>query len=549
MKKNQTLRWLWQVPGRKKWYIFALILIQACIGIFGVLFSLLLRSVVDCAVGHQSKEFWHYVIWIICLILVQIGFGALNRWLQELSKATIENQFKERLLDNILRKDYGAISAIHTGEWINRLTNDAVVVANGYVEILPGFIGMIVRLVAAVIMIIVLEPWFAYIIVPGGIVLIILTYVFRKKLKRLHKDIQESDGQLRIFLQERISSLMVIKSFAAERQTNQAAKEKMNQHKSSRMKRNAFSNVCNTGFNIAIWAMYLIGIFYCAYGILTSSVSYGTLTAIMSLIAQIQAPFSNLSGYLPRYYAMSASAERLMEAEQLNDDATPENILPIQDYYQKEFEKMGFENISFAYPFEDSEPVLEDFSMVIQKGEIVAITGKSGCGKSTVLKLLMCLYPIEKGFRYINDMELTAFYRRMFAYVPQGNILMNGSIRDIVCFARPEDSRDEETIQKALMIACADEFVNDIDLVLGEHGSGLSEGQMQRIAIARAIFSNAPILLLDEATSALDEETERKLLLNLKSLTDKTVIIVTHRKAVLTICDRVIPFEEERNEE
>ena len=545
MKPNQTLRWLWQVPGSKKWYIFSLILIQACIGFFGVLFSLLLRSVVDSAVGHQSKEFWHYVIWIICLIVVQIGFGALNRWLQELSKSSIENLFKERLFNNILRKDFGSISAIHTGEWINRLTNDAVVVANGYVEILPGLVGTVVRLIAAVIMIIALEPWFAYIIIPGGIALIILTYIFRKRLKILHKNIQENDGQLRIFLQERIGSLMVIKSFASEQQTSQAAKDKMDRHKSSRMKRNAFSNVCNTGFSIAIWTMYLIGIFYCAYGILTGTVSYGTLTAIMSLIAQIQAPFSNISGYLPRYYAMSASAERLMEAEQLTNDVTPEDILPIQEFYKKTFEKLGFENISFTYSSENSEAVLNDFSMEIKKGEAVAIIGQSGCGKSTLLKLLMCLYPVDAGNRYINEEELTAFYRRMFAYVPQGNILMNGSIRDIVCFARPEDSQNEAAIQKALQIACADEFVDDIDLILGEHGSGLSEGQMQRIAIARAIFSDAPILLLDEATSALDEETEQKLLMNLKSLTDKTVIIVTHRKAVLTICDRVVPFGEE----
>ena len=546
MKTNDTLRWLWQVPGRKKWYIFALILIQACIGLLGVLFSLLLRSVVDSAVGHMSDAFWHFVILTICLILVQIGMGALNRWLQELSKSTIENQFKSRLLDNILRKDYGAISATHTGEWVNRLTNDAVVVANSYVEIMPGLVGTIVRLVAAVIMIIVLEPWFAYILIPGGIALVILTYAFRKKLKKLHKSIQESDGNLRILLQERISSLMMIKSFAAEKQTEQAANEKMNQHKGARMKRNAFSNFCNTGFSIAIWAMYLIGIIYCACGILTGRVTYGTLTAVMSLIAQIQTPFANVSGYLPRYYAMSASAERLMEAEKLADDIVPDDILSIQNFYQTTFEKIGFENASFTYPAEDSQAVLKDFSMEIRKGETVALMGQSGCGKSTVLKLLMCLYPLDQGKRYINDDELTAKYRRMFAYVPQGNILMNGTIREVVTFARPELQKEEGLIQKALQIACADEFVDDIDLMLGEHGSGLSEGQMQRIAIARAIFSDAPILLLDEATSALDEETERKLLMNLRTLTDKTVIIVTHRKAVLSICDRVMTFGEEQ---
>ena len=194
--------------------------------------------------------------------------------------------------------------------------------------------------------------------------------------------------------------------------------------------------------------------------------------------------------------------------------------------------------------------VLKHISLDIHKGEYVAFTGHSGCGKSTVLKLLMSIYRLDSGERYLTDADgeksLSSQWRRLFAYVPQGNQLMSGTIREVVAFADMEDRNNDARIRQALAIACGDDFVSDldngIDTLLGERGTGLSEGQMQRIAIARAVFSESPILLLDEATSALDEQTEKRLLQNLRRMTDKTVVIVTHQPAALEICDRVIDF-------
>ena len=193
------------------------------------------------------------------------------------------------------------------------------------------------------------------------------------------------------------------------------------------------------------------------------------------------------------------------------------------------------------------------------KGEYIAFTGHSGCGKSTLLKLLMCLYPLDAGERYIKFVKpdgkvakcpLTASWRRLFAYVPQGNQLMSGTIREIVAFGDSEAMTQDKRLEQALQIACADEFVQTlkkgIDTPLGERGSGLSEGQMQRIAIARAIFSDRPILILDESTSALDEITEQKVLANLRQMTEKTVLIITHRPAALKICDRQIEMLENK---
>lgn len=189
--------------------------------------------------------------------------------------------------------------------------------------------------------------------------------------------------------------------------------------------------------------------------------------------------------------------------------------------------------------------------IVIRKGECVALVGESGCGKSTVLKLLMSLYCIQKGEIYLSDNNgkehrLDSTWWTFFAYVPQGSYLVSGTIREIVTFGKSDLMNQEEKIWRAFEVACADYFIKEfpagLDTELGERGSGLSEGQIQRIAIARAILSERPVLILDEATSALDAETERKLLFNLQTMTDRTVLFVTHRSAVLDICDRKIEF-------
>ena len=563
--KENTIKWLWEVPEKKKFYILLLTIFQSLIGASGVLYAFLMKNIVDTAAAHAKQDFYKNIIFIITLTVAQIAFRAFIRKLEELSRSTFENIFKKRLLRNIMRKDFGKINAVHSGEWLNRLTNDTVVVATNYTDIIPGLSGMIVKLVSAFVMMIVLDRRFALIIVPGGIVLGILTYAFRKVLKRLHKNMQEKDGKLRIFLQERISSMMIIRSFAAENQIEEEADEKMTEHKAARMRKNRFSNVCNIGFAAAMNGMYLFGTIYCGYGILVGTLSYGMLTAITQLISQIQAPFANITGYLPKFYTMTASAERLMEIEKFGDDLSENtfSLSEINDIYNGKMKCIGLKNADFTYysaagnleslTKENQPEVLNNISFTINKGEYVALTGHSGCGKSTALKLLMCIYKLDGGERFItyNDgttHELNSEYHRLFAYIPQGNQLMSGTVRDIVSFADKSQSDNDEKIMKALEIACAGEFIsgleNGIDTLLGERGAGLSEGQMQRIAVARAIFSDSPVLLLDESTSALDQKSEEQLLKNLREMTDKTVIIITHRPAALEICDRILNFTE-----
>ncbi len=564
---NHTLKWISAVAGKNKIMILALLIIQAVLGIAGVLYALILRKMIDAAVAADMNGFAHWIFVFVGIAVMQLIVRALGRFAEEYTCSSLENRYKEKLFASLLEKDYSDVSRIHSGEWLNRLTSDTVVVSDGMTQIVPGVTGMIVRLFGALAAILALVPMFGLFIVPGGLVLLLFSCIFRKILKNLHKKVQEKDGKLRIFFQDYLGSLLMVKSFGVEDRVNYDAIQKMNEHKKARLTRNHFSNICNIGFGAIMNGAYAAGAICCCYGIINSTMTYGTLMAILQLIGQIQTPFAGITGYLPRYYSMLASAERLMAAENLGNIETqqPVSLADINKFYNNEFIAMGLKNVSFTYmppsinlngdtAVEHSKinmpVVLDNISLKITKGEYTAFTGTTGCGKSTLLKLFMCLYEVDCGSRYIQSKDevipLTGRWKCLFAYVPQGNYLMSGSIRDIVCFSDMDAVNDEARIKTALKISCADEFVynlkDGIDTVLGERGLGLSEGQMQRIAIARAIFSDNPILMLDESTSALDEATENRLLNNLKQMTDKTVLIVTHRMSVLSICDKAVEF-------
>ena len=553
MKKIEKHTWhyLNDVTKKGKVNIGILLAAQALLGISSVFYALFLRDIINGAVAGDRQRFLSAVVAFALLVCAQLLVRALARFLEEYTRASLENRFKERLFSTLMEKDYAEVSAVHSGEWMNRLIGDTVVVANGLTDILPGLAGMIVRLVGAISAIVILEPGFLYLIVPGGILLMGFSYAFRKVLKELHNHVREKDGGLYMYMQESLSGMLVVRSYGVEDAVVDAAADKMKEHKRARIKKSHFSNICNTGFGVIMNGAYVLGALFCGYGILNGTMTYGSFMAVIQLIGQIQYPFANISGFLPRFYSMMASCERLMEAESYKSSGAEQTKSAHEAIamYQNQMKSMVLSDVSFSYhDGENGVQILSDINLTICKGDYVAVMGDSGCGKSTLLKLLMGVYEPQTGSiqieRLQGDRVSIREWKRLFAYVPQGNCLMSGTIRNVVAFHRGEGSTGI-TVEDALRLACADfvwELPEGLDTMLGEKGAGLSEGQMQRIAIARALYADAPVLILDEATSALDEMTEKRLLEQLKQLTNKTILIATHRKAALDICNKQLIF-------
>lgn len=300
------------------------------------------------------------------------------------------------------------------------------------------------------------------------------------------------------------------------------------------------------GINMAFQTSWLICMLWGCYGLYTKNLTYGMLAALIQLISQIQGPIANAAGMVSRIYGMLSSAERLEEILDLPEEAEiveqigeDEKLIAIQ-----------VQDLTFSYK-SDGAVVLHDLNLNIEAGDFVAVTGVSGSGKSTLFQLLLGIYKPDAGsvnFLFktksgeVRRKTATRNTRKLFAYVPQGNILFSGTLRENFCMFT-EQATDEE-IMEAAYVACIDEFIRELkeglDTLIGERGMGLSEGQAQRIAVARALLSGAPVLLLDESTSALDERTEAELLKKINCLKNKTCLIVTHRRAALDICNRKV---------
>ena len=553
--KNPAMSWIFGVSGKLKLGVLLLVLLNSAISISAVAFALVLREAIDGAVSGNKMVFLKFVIILGLIMIGQIAARGVIRFLDEYVRSGMENVIKTRLYETILSRKYSAITAFHTGELLNRITNDAVVVADGFVQIIPGIIAMLVKLVGAAAVLFVLDYRFSVIFFAGGGLVLIFTTLFRRVMKKLHKDVQAADGVLRSYLSENLGSLMVLKTFGAERKSIDTSKQYMDKHRFMRMKRNRFSNICNVGFGLVMNGGYIFGLCWCSFGILHGSITYGTLSAVLQLVDQLWAPLANMTGYLPKFYGMLSSAERCMELETLEEEHVESQFS--RDYCRELYKDMTAiecKNITFRY---EDDIILENADISIGKGELITIMGNSGAGKSTLLKLLLAIYEPEKGTLEIKtDKEsyaLTERYRKMFAYVPQGNFLMSGNVTSAI--ASLDDTNadvDMDKVKAVAHIACADTFVEKLehgyDTLIGERGMGISEGQAQRLAIARALYTDAPVLLLDEATSALDEQIEKKVLKNIRELTDKTVIIVSHRKAVLEVCDRCVVLEDKHFE-
>lgn len=538
----RDFRWVFDTCGPDLRRVWVLCVTRCASALIAVCYALLMQRSVDAAVSHDVDAFLPALALFSAALLVQVLLSMVSRWLSESAQARLENALRTRAVGAVVRA--GRLPGGRaSGEVASVMTSDIACVAGAVVSVIPDAASMLVRGAAALVLMFAVAPALAALFVVAGTLGVLCSLVMRRWLKSLHAEAQAAEGSMRARLQETLESLVVIRSFGAAVRVLEGLGALMNAQLAARERRAGGKAVSGAIFNLAMQLSYLAGFGYGCWGILTGRVSYGTLMALVQLVGQVRAPFASLSGLFPQTAAMSASCERLRASE----PSARMEALPAEG---SSFGALCFHGVQFGYT-DGLQQVLKGFNAEIRNGEFIAITGPSGIGKSTMLMLALGMEDPSAGtveIEFVNrDSSVEAISASelapgTFAYVPQGNMLMSGSICEAITLAG-EATVDRVALANALFAACASEFVDalpaGIESQLGEHGSGLSEGQMQRLAVARAVYSGAPVLLLDECTSALDEAIEREMLNRLREL-GRTVVIVTHRPAALSICDRTI---------
>lgn len=538
---RKTLLWIYGKTKKRLWYIAVLAVANIVIAALATVFALQCRSVIDSAVAGNFQGLVYSGIILGVISLVQYSLKILIDSVYEVVSARVSMDLRQDIIGNLMKKDFSQTSKYHSGEMLNRIFSDVTVVTDGVVGILPSLLNMVTRLVCAAAVLIILDVTFALVFLVSGILLFIVTRMFRGKLKSLHKEVQQKEGKMRSYMQETVENILLIKLFGVRKKSEKRTAELQQEHFKARMKRRSFTIGANAGIGLVFRIGYLYALIRGAFAIMDRTMSYGTLSAILQLVGQLQAPFANLSGFLPRMYSAIASAERIIEIENLPEEKEPEKKLSYKD-----FDRLEIKNLSFSY---GENHVLNDVSFTLNKKDFLSLTGISGGGKTTLFNLIMGAYKTDKDEIIFYDTKGNSYTpaeaRGIIGYVPQGNSLFSGTVFENIGFMKENPTMEE--IENAAKIACAHEFIRDFpmgyDTMLGENGFGISQGQAQRIAVARAVLSGTGVLLLDEATSALDEMTQVRMLENLSKLRDKTVIIVTHRKAALAICNRHLNME------
>ena len=515
-----------------------LIFSNAGSALLSVVFALGTRGVINSATGGSPETFWRACGLQLAIITGIVLCTALSRYLSAKLTDELDRDQKQSLLHGLLHGEFSEVSAYHSGELINRLNNDVRVLDEGIVNAIPNLISLVVRLVSAVITLFAMEPAFTAVLVGVGAVAIVITGVIRRHLKTLHRRASEADGKVLGFMQESLEKLLAVQAMDLSDQVERRSDRLLLERFSIQRRRRRVTLAANTCVSVMFYLCGFVTLVFCGFGLLHGTMDFGTLTAVTQLVSQLQAPFVNLSGFLPKYAAMLAAAERLMELEHI----VPQEESSIGDVGEFYETMTGFSAEALSFGYED-ERILEHVSFDLPKGTFSAITGPSGIGKSTLLKLMLGIYRPQSGGVFAGSGEdkirLGRGTRGLFAYVPQGNFLFSGTLRENLLMIAPD--ADEEALKEAIYVSAMDRYLDQLpdglDTVIGEHGEGLSEGQAQRVSIARAVLSGAPVLLLDEATSALDGETETVVLQRICAMKSRTCIAVTHRPAALEQAD------------
>lgn len=536
-------QWLWQYSRP---YLGKILLVMV-FGLLETVASLLMVQISKEIIDHAT--FGNaFVRLMVVYVLLMLGMQAVTV-ISSLVSTMLTERFsfgiRKQIYEKIIHSHWMDVKKYHTGDLMTRLTSDAGNVADGIIGTIPSIIQLAVELLLVFFTLFYYSPMLAMFALLVAPVAALSSWWLGKKLRKLQVKVQESEAAYRSFLQESLANLLIVKAFANEDYST----ERLTQLREERFhwvyRRTKMGVASSTVMSLAFQTGYIVAFCYGAIQISRKMITYGTMSVFLTLVNRVQAPVMGLAQQIPKVVSILASAGRIMELQQIPLEMKTDTQIPSA--------RIGVEIKDMTFGYTD-ETVLENVNLRIGAGEFVAIIGESGIGKTTLIRIIMSFMSNIRGsvtfFNEKGDLEqANAATRKFISYVPQGNTLFSGTVRENIRMGKLDAT--EEEMYEALKLASGYEFVmglpKGIDTVIGERGHGLSEGQAQRIAIARAFLRKAPFLILDEATSALDEKTELEVLQGLKELSPRpTCLIITHRKSILPYCDRELQIVDKQ---
>lgn len=535
------MQWLWQAWHGNR--IQAIL--NAVIGLLDVGFSLLqvtaMKHAIDVASGSVPGNLYWAVGIIGVLVLCDFSLNILSIWIKNILGIKAQNRMQQRMLDRILRSEWHGRESHHSGDVLNRLEIDVSTVVTFLTETIPSTLSVIAMFIGAFIYLYSMDHLLAVLVVIMLPLFISVSKIYVGKMRGLTRRVRDSDSKVQSVLQETIQHRMLIKTLESDQEMVNRLENTQKELRSRVVHRTKFRVFSNTILNFGFAFGYLFAFLWAAIRMSRHTLTFGGMTAFLQLVNKIQSPARDLTKLIPVFVSVFTAAERLMELE---EDPLEKQGAPV---YLHAPCGIRLEKVSYAYDVRDGD-ILKDLNFDFKPGSCTAVLGETGSGKTTLVRLILALLYPQKGRVVIYNKHtsepISPLHRCNLVYVPQGNTLMSGTIRENLLLGKL-DATDEE-MHHALSLSCAD-FVFDlpdgIETSCSEQGGGLSEGQAQRIAIARSLLRDRNILLFDEATSALDPDTEKQLLQNILAGSNKTIIFITHRPAVIEYCDQTLKIE------
>lgn len=537
------LKWLWNAwRGNQLQAV-----LNASIGLLSVGVSLghvwAMKRAIDVASGTVEGNLYWAVGVMAVLILLDFALNIAGTWVRNILGIKAQNRMQQRMLDRLLRAEWKGRNHHHSADILNRLEFDVNNVVNFLTETIPSTLSVLAMFIGAFLYLFSMDKVLAVIVIGIFPMFLAVSKIYVGQMRHLTRQVRDSDSKVQSVLQETIQHRMLIKTLESDSAMVERLGNTQSELRHRVVRRTKFSVFSNMVVNFGFAFGYLVAFLWAAIRMSAHTLSFGGMTAFLQLVNRIQGPARNLTKLVPAFVSVFTAAERLMELE---EDPLEEQGTPI---YIKAPCGIRLQNVGYAYEDGGGDKVIDGLSFDFKPGSCTAILGETGAGKTTLVRMILALVQPQDGkieiYHGSTHQALSPLHRCNFVYVPQGNTLMSGTIRENLRLGKL-DATDEEMLH-ALHVSCAD-FVNDLpdglNTLCSEQGGGLSEGQAQRIAIARSLLRDRSMMLFDEATSALDPDTERQLLNNILSAHDKTIIFITHRPAVIDYCDQTLKLEK-----